>query len=293
MRNYVSLIMDIEKSRTYANEDRMELQEYISECVHNLNDLFRKDIEYSVTFSAGDELQGLFNDTTAAVLYFRLFEMLLKPVKLRAGIGVGELTIKIDDGLSTQQDGPAYHKARYAIENVYRNPFQNVKIYSEWYDNMTDVRADVMANHLINASRTMKNQQIYMQNIVLVMLELLCPFIKREKDIYGYDIIWDLLKNKFKYKIGKPRRVSLRNETLYNEGILHFSHNPIIKPIYIDGRIEEAEGHIVIKNVSLAISEILGCSRQNVDSILRRGNANKIRELDYMALQYIERMYRD
>jgi len=49
----------------------------------------------------------------------------------------------------------------------------------------------------------------------------------------------------------------------------------------------------MIKNVSSVISEILGCSRQNVDSILRRGNANKIRELDYMALQYIERVYRE
>ena len=293
MRNYVSLMMDIEKSRAYAIEARMELQKYISYCVDMLNELFKENIEYNITFSAGDELQGLFNDTTAAVLYFRLFEMLLKPVKLRAGIGVGALTINMGDGPSTQQDGPAYHRARYAIENVYRNPFHNLKIYSERYDDMTDVRADVMANHLINASSTMKNQQIYMQNIVLVILELLCPFIKWEQDIFKYQIIGDLLKIKFEYKIGKPRRVSLRNETLYKEERLHFSNNPFIKPIYIDGRIEEAEGHIVIKNVSLAISEILGCSRQNVDSILRRGNANKIRELDYMALQYIERMYRE
>ena len=49
----------------------------------------------------------------------------------------------------------------------------------------------------------------------------------------------------------------------------------------------------MIKGVSTIISDILGCSRQNVDTILKRGNAYKIRELDYMALQYIERTYRE
>lgn len=69
--------------------------------------------------------------------------------------------------------------------------------------------------------------------------------------------------------------------------------NFFLESIYINGDIIEAEEQIMIKNVSSVISEILGCSRQNVDSILRRGNANKIRELDYMALQYIERVYRE
>ena len=152
---------DIEKSRMYAVEDRIELQEYMLHCMDILNELFEENMERNVTFSAGDELQGLFDDTTVAVMYFRLLEMLLKPVKLRAGVGVGEWTIKISNGSSTQQDGPAYHKARQAIEEAYSNTFHNIRICSD--------RDDVMANHLINASRILKNQQIYMQNIVLVM----------------------------------------------------------------------------------------------------------------------------
>lgn len=39
------------------------------------------------------------------------------------------------------------------------------------------------------------------------------------------------------------------------------------------------------------ISQILGSTRQNADSIMRRGNANKIRELDFIALQYVEKTY--
>ena len=285
MRNYVSLIMDIERSRTYAVEDRIELQKYISYSVDRLNELFKESIEYEVTFSAGDELQGLFNDTTAAIMYFRLFEMLLKPVKLRAGIGVGEWTIKIENGLSTQQDGPAYHRARQAIEEVHRKSFQNIRIKSD--------QDDIMANHLINASRALKNQQIYMQNIVSVILELLCPFVKWEMNIDRYQVVRELLEIKFEYKIGRAFYSSLRRNDDYRNERLRFSCMSILEPIYVDGNIVDAEERIMIKNVSSAISEILGCSRQNVDSILRRGNANKIRELDYMALQYIERMYRE
>ena len=285
MKNYVSLIMDIEKSRTYATEDRIELQKYMSYCIEKLNELFDENIEHDVTFSAGDELQGLFIDTTAAVMYFRLFELLLKPVKLRAGIGVGEWTVKIDNGSSTQQDGPAYHRARRAIEEVYSNTLHNVKICSS--------NDDVMANHLINASRVLKNQQIYMQNIVLVILELLCPFVKRETKVDKYQIVSELLKIKFEYQIGRMQYFYSRNEKFLESQRMHFSEFSFLRPIYIDGNIEEVEEHIIVKNVSSVISEILGCSRQNVDSILKRGNSYKIRELDYMALQYIERMYRE
>lgn len=285
MRNYVSLIMDIEKSRRYSVEERTELQKFISYSVDRLNELFRENIEYDVTFSAGDELQGLFNDVTVAVMYFRLFEMLVKPVKLRAGIGVGEWTIRIEDGLSTQQDGPAYHRARYAIDEVRKKSFQNIRIISDW--------DDVMANHLINAAGVLKNQQINMQNATSVVLELLCPFVKEDMNIDRYNIVRELLEIKFEYKFGQAFRASSQRETAEKSVRLHFPYIPFLKPIYIDGSIMDAEEQIMIKNVSSVISEILGCSRQNVDSILRRGNANKIRELDYMALQYIERVYRE
>ncbi len=285
MRNYASLIMDIEKSRRYSVEDRTELQKFISYSVDRLNELFKENIEYDVTFSAGDELQGLFNDVTAAVMYFRLFEMLVKPVKLRAGIGVGEWTIRIENGLSTQQDGPAYHRARYAIDEVRRKSFQNIRIISDW--------DDVMANHLVNASGVLKDQQIYMQNASSVILELLCPFVKEDMSIDIYGSVRELLEKKFEYKIGQPFRVGPRRDAPEKSVSLQFPLNSFLEPIYINGDIVEAEEQIMIKNVSSVISEILGCSRQNVDSILRRGNANKIRELDYMALQYIERVYRE
>lgn len=285
--NYVSLIIDIEKSRNYRNDDRNEIQNYMVYCIDRLNDLFRENMQYTITFSAGDELQGLFYDVTTAVMYFRLLEILVKPVKLRAGIGVGEWTVKINNGLSTQQDGPVYHRARNAIKEVYEKQFHNIRIYSD--------KDDVLANHLMNASNTLKNQQIYMQNIVLVILELLSPFVKNQMKLERYEIIKDLLETKFQYKIGRQYPFSaVGSKRLYRENEaqkLNFSEELCIKPIYIDGKIQEAEDYIFTKNITSDIAQILNCSRQNVDSIIRRGDSNKIRELDYIALQYIEKIY--
>ena len=59
-----------------------------------------------VEFSAGDEVQGLLSSPEAAFLYFRMFSMLISPVKMRAGIGVGEWNIKIENASTTPRMAP-------------------------------------------------------------------------------------------------------------------------------------------------------------------------------------------
>ena len=280
MNNYVSLIIDIEKSRNYGVEERNEIQNFMSECVELLNQIFTEQIERFVTFSGGDELQGLFKEVTAAFLYFRIFEIMMRPVSVRAGIGVGEWTVKVEPGLSTQQDGPAYHRARKAIEEVHKVQLQNVKICSDG--------DDILANHLINAAISLKKQQIYMQNIVQVLVELLYPFATDKMKQNNQDLIKELLSIKVEYKL---------DPTSYNKGRTTEKENlklkeiPIGNPIMIDGNMKEAEAVILKKNTSSSLSELLGCTRQNVDSIMKRGNINKIRELDFIALQYLEKSY--
>lgn len=284
MDKYVSLIMDIEKSKSYGISDRIEMQHYIDKCIKNLNNLFSEEMSCEVTFSAGDELQGLFNDVVTGLLYFRMFEMLMKPVKIRAGIGIGDWTVKMEQGLSTQQDGPAYHQARQAIKESYSMQLQNIRICSE--------RDDTLANCLINASLPLKRQQIYMQNIVQVLIELLFPFVPVCINLDKYDSIKELIEMKFEYKLGSKYGglYSRRNIVMEHE-YLNLSEIPNALPIYIDGEIVDAESTIIKKNTAMIISEILHCSRQNVDSIMRRGNSNKIRELDYVALQYVRKNY--
>ena len=243
-------------------------------------------IQCEATFSAGDEFQGLFNNAITALLYFRLFEMLITPVKIRAGIGIGDRAVKMEQRLSTQQDGPAYHNARQAIEEVHSMQLQNIRICSD--------EDDILANHLINASLPLKRQQIYMQNIVQVLVELLFPFVSVHINLDRHDSVKELIAIKLEYRLGsKIGGLYSRRNIVMEQGYLNLNEIPDSLPIYIDGKIADAESAIIKKNTAMIISEILQCSRQNVDSIMRRGNSNKIRELDYVALQYVKKNYGD
>lgn len=284
MIDYVSLIIDIENSRGYNVSDRSEMQRFMIDCINRLNLVFKPSLQFKVTFSAGDEMQGLFYDTISAILYLRMLELLIKPVRIRAGIGIGAWSIKVEGGQSTQQDGPVYHKARQALEEVSKKQTQRYRICSG--------NDDRMANYLLNASKVLKEQQIYTQNIAIIVMELLYPFTKRNLALYQHEVMAELLTKKYLYKIGKhrawsPAYIAKENsDTVFNVEKLN-----VIEPIYIDGNCFDTEESIIRKNMSSNIAEVLGCKRQNADMLIKRGNSIIIRNMDYMALQYIEREY--
>ncbi len=258
-------------------------------CIKNLNRLFREGMEFEVVFSAGDEIQGLFLDITSALIYFRLLELLMRPIKLRAGIGIGECTVMMRNRKSTQQDGPAYHNARKAIDEVKRMKLHNLRIHSSANERMSD---DILANHLLNAALPLKNQQIYMQNIVQAIYELLYPMVGNPEMLFEYDVIKELIAVKFEYKLGTKNRGDYwsrdkvtEREKLEKEQLF------VINPLYINGELIEPEDVIMEKNVATTIAEVLGCSRQNAANIIRRGYIHKIRELDYVALQMVKKIY--
>lgn len=287
MLNYVSLIIDIENSRRYSIHERNSMQEFIVECMERLNKVFEKSLEFKMVFSAGDEVQGLFKNVTAAILYMRIFEMMIQPVKLRAGIGMGEWNIKIEDGISTQQDGPVYHRARNAIEEVKKMQTQRYRINSE--------NNDDLVNNLLNASCILKEKQGYMQNIAQIIMELLYPFEKEADITYNYDIIRELLDIKYRYRIGayyKRMTGKIPAMQVENAEELNRDKLKIVEPIYIDGKNFASEEVIIKKNMSSNIAEVIGCKRQNADMLIKRGNTIAIRNMDYVALQYIEREYR-
>lgn len=282
MEKYAALIVDIEKSRKYGLRERNEIQEYLSEYIIRLNDVFKSGLECQVTFSGGDEIQGLFVDPVVAIMYFRLLEILMKPIKLRAGIGIGEWTVRREDGLSTQQDGPVYHKAREAIDEVYKSQFQSIRIVSE--------DEDVLVNHLINTSYVLKGQQVDMQNLVQVMIELIYPFVTPKMNMRDLSRIDELIELKCQYG-PKSFSVAGRESGILMEREMYIGERIEINPIVIDGVIRDGEKILLKRNMASNLAKMLGCTRQNADSIIRRGNINKIRELDYMALQYMEQKY--
>lgn len=133
-----------------------------------------------------------------------------------------------------------------------------------------------------------------MQNIAQMIMELLYPFQKKNLMSYDYEVIKELLNMKYHYKIGY-RRFSLASNNLTARGQeaeeLEERLLKVIEPIYIDGSSYDSEEAVMKKNMSSRIAEILGCKRQNADMLIKRGNVIVIRNMDYVALQYLEREY--
>ena len=327
MKKYCSLIIDIRQSRAYNLRDRNELQEYMAGCITLLNSLFKRNLMFDVTFSAGDELQGLFSDAVAAVRYLRLLSILVHPVQLRAGIGIGEWNVRMEGGLSTEQDGPAYHNARSAIDEVHRMQTQRFRICS-------GSERDVVANYLLNASMQFCQKQNIMQSQILFLLEVMYPFVEEASDFSNGEELIDLAVIKSGFSIGKKTKKQTEDkkkqvgqgqrdkqenqENQEDQGDQEDQENQknqenqenqerqkdqgkqglnidsltIVESIYITGSITETENAVIKRNMSANIAEVIGTTRQNADKLMKRGNSIFIRSMDYMALQYIKKMYR-
>ncbi|HAF85377.1 MAG TPA: hypothetical protein DCG32_03235 [Sphaerochaeta sp.] len=127
--HYTALIFDMVESRKF--KDRFALQSYMKAAVEICNTVFAKSICKPVMFSAGDEMQGLFYTAQEAYRYFAFFSRLVYPVQLRCGIGLGELDVFSADWMTTELDGPAYHRAREAIARCHEGQEQPVLFNSE------------------------------------------------------------------------------------------------------------------------------------------------------------------
>ena len=114
-QEYAALIIDLRNSRSYTDSDRFLIQTHMIQVLDFLNKAFSGDILRTVEFSAGDEIQGLFSTGESAYLFYRFFSIWLYPVRIRAGIGIGNWNLQMKGRGTTSQDGEVYHNARNAI----------------------------------------------------------------------------------------------------------------------------------------------------------------------------------
>lgn len=270
MLKYASLIVDIRNSREYIQTERNEIQWYIKECISCLNYIFHESVKFDMVFSGGDEIQGLFKSPEAAYLYFRLFNMLVSPVQVRAGLGVGEWNIITDSKISTEQDGPVYHNARYAIENVDDKLGYELLFYSEQ-------RKDLYINSQINTATILTHKQSEYQNQLQLLTELMYPIINEGS--YDPDSLYKL-KNIIRMKNGlsfytkwnairkKPPKPFFEEEVNLIEPIHVYDETP--------GKyFFESAGKV--RGAATRLAAITNTARQTVERSLKAGNVFEIR----------------
>lgn len=286
MKEYAALIIDLKSSKKYNVRDRNNIQEYIMRVIDVLNNIFKESLEKKVDFSAGDEIQGLFSSAKAAYLYFRLLSMLVSPIEIRAGIGIGTWEVVIKDAGTTAQDGRAYHNARYAIKAVEESKGYSVLLFSRR-------SSDIIVNSLLNSTALIINKQSTYQNEIMLLSELLYP-INDDEIINTFKLreIFELLNFKHDfflynyshtfYMKGKQKNSIFQKIDYYNIEIeskpVSFLHNN--SSFYVE------EGRV--RGLPSQLADLIGVSRQSVEKAIKLGSIFEARNLAITTLTYLE-----
>ncbi len=262
MKTFAALMIDIKNSRGYSLPHREEIQSYIADLYRELNRLFADQLEHEVEFSAGDELQGLFCTPESAYCYLRLFRMLLWPVQVRAGIGVGRWDVRLPGEGSTAQDGQAYHRCRSAIKEAEEKGESNIVYCAE-------SELDEQVNFAMSMESLLTQRYSTHQNDLLLLTELLYPvagvgdlsslaYVMERREHYGYYA-----------SRGKP-------------SVFRKLRKP---PMTIQPK--QNDWNNKTRGIPTAVSNYSGISRQSVEKTMKAANMFAARNAAIMALKLI------
>jgi hypothetical protein len=120
---YLAIICDIKESKKAIVIDHKNILFIVQKKINTINKKYSKYIAMNFTITTGDEFQALlsfdknFNNLFELITYL---EVLLSPLKIRIGLGIGELTndssLRKDFSIGT--NGQAWWNARDMIEEV-------------------------------------------------------------------------------------------------------------------------------------------------------------------------------
>ncbi|MGP6147259.1 SatD family protein [Jeotgalibaca sp. A122] len=138
---YVAVIGDIVNSKRISAAKRQSVQEMLKRSLSYINKKYKNQIASNFTITLGDEFQALLTTPN------QLFEMIdtitltmkTMDVEIRFGIGLGDITTRINSELSIGADGPAYWYARSAIERIHKEDDYNMNRIGFAYGNHPDV----------------------------------------------------------------------------------------------------------------------------------------------------------
>lgn len=120
---YIAIIGDIKNSKELEN--RRDTQIKLNSVLNNINAKYKSVISAKFMITLGDEFQGLLCRGDGALDIIEEIQRAMYPVKIRFGIGVGQITTEINAEMAIGADGPGYYKAREAIEMLKNSEYRN------------------------------------------------------------------------------------------------------------------------------------------------------------------------
>ena len=145
---YVVIIGDVIDSKKIAN--RNEVQKKLKEVLGEINNRYEEDIVAKFMISLGDEFQGLIKNKGEIIKIITELERELAPVKLRFGVGIGNVSTDINLNNSLEIDGPAYYRARKMMQELEKKKSQYTESDSNIMVRFSDEKSEI--NELTNAA---------------------------------------------------------------------------------------------------------------------------------------------
>lgn len=126
--NYIAIIGDIKDSKKIKN--RSQIQKKLDTALKYVNEAYSADISAKFIITLGDEFQGLLESNKHILDIVKYIQREMYPVRLRFGIGFGEISTNIFPEAAIGAGGPAYYAAREMIEKL-REQEKKLKRQSE------------------------------------------------------------------------------------------------------------------------------------------------------------------
>lgn len=114
---YYAIIGDVKDSRTLPN--RNDVQEKLKKVLLDINRIYNEDIAADFLITLGDEFQGLMLKSNNIIKIVKHIQRELHPIQIRFGIGIGEISTKINKKVAIGADGPAFYAARNVITMIH------------------------------------------------------------------------------------------------------------------------------------------------------------------------------
>lgn len=276
---YAAIMFDIVESRRYI--ERYDVQNVLMESVSYLNWVYSESIKKEVVCSAGDEFQGLFMDLRSAFLYVRKLQLLIYPIKIRCGIGYGEIKYDEEKWNSTAFDGEAYYLCRDAINSIPKRK-SNVICFN------TQSHFDKYLNVFCMSDIEIKSRQSQIVRIIELLADIISPIIPTKEDANFYKFIlksrlnlieqesWNKVSGK--YREVEPLKINFeqlfKTKKVMEYKVLHNS-SFYMEDFWVHG-------------MSTYIAEILNTSRQNVDRYVSLGKVKESRTMDKAICDFLE-----
>lgn len=297
---YAVLMGDLVKSRSYK-EDIIFAQSLMKESLDYLNKKFKKEIQAEAKISEGDGMQVLFKNAAAAFSYYRLLELFLYPLSLRASIGIGEV-YRGQSRDTNELYGTAYFNAREALELCEKSG-KALLIYDENGDNL------LLNAMLSNREIFSKRGNPFMTNGVQIAAEIISPLVLDDGCDAGYDTksIFRILGKKEKFITRTSERKELADGISFysvysGKRKLFYDFNfdflekylPKIEPCYVEEAAKEDK--ILLsgcwkRGANVKIAEIMGISRQIVDRAMKYVSFPEKRNFDGAVLMALDKKY--